>query len=233
MSVMSMTISSGMRPGWCAPRRCRPPGRQAAALDHGLRLALEAQRHRHGDTPGRGRPEGSRRGDRAAHRVALHVLDDGGVGRAVDRSRARCSSRPSPTGRSGGSRRATETGIGDMPWPYTTPGMCSLTTHATGVGAASGATGFGDENGGHVRSTSMNRLRAAGHAQRSPRPVPPVRPARSGSSGGCRTASLLVDRPDGSTGCAKRWSNCRRQLLDVLGADGHPRRPSTPTRRPA
>ena len=85
MSETSTTNSSGMR-----ARRGddldRVDGRvdEAAVLGDGRGLALEAQRHGDGDLLVEVDLEEVDVGDGAAHRVALQVLDDRRVHRAVD-----------------------------------------------------------------------------------------------------------------------------------------------------
>ena len=96
MSVMSMTNSLGMLFGVVVTSmRVDRRVDQAALGDHGLGLALEAQRHGDGDLLVHVDLEEVDVADGAPDRVALHLLDDRRVAAAVDlRGRARCSSRP-------------------------------------------------------------------------------------------------------------------------------------------
>ena len=118
MSLMSTTISLGMWRGVVTTSIVSTAGSTRPPLgEHRLGLALEAQRHVDGDLLVHVDLEEVDVGDGAAHRVALQVLDDRRVARAVDlevehgvepgrAARARRSS-----------RRSTVTRAASMPWP--------------------------------------------------------------------------------------------------------------------
>ena len=164
MSVMSMTISFGD-----VPRRGADLDRvdrridETALVDHCLGLALEA--HRDGDRDLLVEVDLQEVDVRhiAAHRMALELLDDRRVDLAVDGE----VEDGVDTGRAG--QGVAELAADDRDRDRLHALAVDdgrdviFTPHAAGVGAARGAAGFGDKNGGHC-----DQPRGIGRASSAP-----------------------------------------------------------------